>query len=178
MLSAYTNKALDNIIVKTIEKYPEIKIVRLGKPESIGNSEVLRHSLENLCQVEVQYPSGEKHMVIDPLKVRLILENAEVIAATTTTAGTILLQNSRFDYVILDEAAQITEPSALIPLVKSEKFVLVGDHMQLPPISSIAPSTVPDECSPYMDKLHFSSDRGLNLSIFERLIQNYSKAPI
>jgi DNA replication ATP-dependent helicase Dna2 len=39
-----------------------------------------------------------------------------------------------FDYCIVDEASQITLPTCLGPLRFSEKFVLVGDHNQLPPL--------------------------------------------
>ena len=80
------------------------------------------------------FESGAKQTVIDPLKVRLVLEAADVIATTTTSAANVLLENMTFDTVILDEAAQIIEPSALIALTKGDRVILVGDHMQLPPI--------------------------------------------
>lgn len=40
----------------------------------------------------------------------------------------------KFDYCIVDEASQITLPTCLGPLRSADKFVLVGDHFQLPPI--------------------------------------------
>lgn len=40
----------------------------------------------------------------------------------------------RFDYCIVDEASQITLPTCVGPLRMADKFVLVGDHYQLPPI--------------------------------------------
>ncbi len=39
-----------------------------------------------------------------------------------------------FDCVIVDEAAKATFPELLVPLVRTKKVVLVGDHLQLPPI--------------------------------------------
>ena len=39
-----------------------------------------------------------------------------------------------FDYVIVDEAAKATYPELLVPLVRAKKVILVGDHLQLPPI--------------------------------------------
>jgi DNA replication ATP-dependent helicase Dna2 len=39
-----------------------------------------------------------------------------------------------FDVVIVDEASQLTEPLILGPLCLAKRFVLVGDHLQLPPI--------------------------------------------
>lgn len=34
----------------------------------------------------------------------------------------------------MDEAAQASLPSALIPISKVNRFVLIGDHFQLPPV--------------------------------------------
>ena len=41
-----------------------------------------------------------------------------------------------FDVAIVDEATQISEPMTLAPLRLARRFVLVGDHRQLPPIVS------------------------------------------
>ena len=41
---------------------------------------------------------------------------------------------ARFDVCIVDEAGQITLPATLGPLLLAERFVLVGDHLQLPPL--------------------------------------------
>ena len=42
--------------------------------------------------------------------------------------------NELFDAVIIDEAAQCVEPACLIPFrFKARRYVLVGDHCQLPP---------------------------------------------
>lgn len=48
-----------------------------------------------------------------------------------------LFSRRRFDYCIVDEASQITLPTCLGPLRYAEKFVLVGDHFQLPPLVRI-----------------------------------------
>lgn len=40
----------------------------------------------------------------------------------------------RFDFCIVDEASQISQPICLGPLFYANRFVLVGDHQQLPPI--------------------------------------------
>ena len=45
-----------------------------------------------------------------------------------------LFSRRRFDYCIVDEASQITLPTCLGPLRFADKFVLVGDHYQLPPL--------------------------------------------
>ncbi|WP_025270691.1 IGHMBP2 family helicase [Hippea sp. KM1] len=61
------------------------------------------------------------------------LKDAEVIFTTNSGAGSEFLEDFKFDMLFLDEAAQCIEPSALIPMVKSRRVVMAGDHKQLPP---------------------------------------------
>ena len=61
---------------------------------------------------------------------REVVEEAEVVLATNSTAFTVDVE---FDVAVIDEATQSTIPSVLIPINKAEKFVLAGDHKQLPP---------------------------------------------
>ncbi|RPD72239.1 hypothetical protein L226DRAFT_467312, partial [Lentinus tigrinus ALCF2SS1-7] len=62
------------------------------------------------------------------------VKEARIVFTTCSGAGLGILRNVDFDTVLIDEASQITEPCALIPLVKGcERAVLVGDHVQLRP---------------------------------------------
>ena len=45
-----------------------------------------------------------------------------------------LFQKRSFDYCIIDEASQVTQPVCIGPMRFANVFVLVGDHYQLPPI--------------------------------------------
>ena len=45
-----------------------------------------------------------------------------------------IFNKRKFDYCIVDEASQITLPACLGPLRYADRFVLVGDHYQLPPL--------------------------------------------
>ncbi len=85
-----------------------------------------------------------------------ILDQAAVVCTTNSSAGSDVLQDFRFDVVIVDEATQSVEPSCLIPMVKGQKFIMAGDHQQLPP-------TV----------LNQEAKQALQVSLFERLINNY-----
>ena len=40
----------------------------------------------------------------------------------------------RFDVCIVDEASQVLQPACLGPLFNADRFVLVGDPQQLPPV--------------------------------------------
>ncbi len=66
--------------------------------------------------------------------VKDIISRASVVAATNSTCGSDLMMYSHFDYNIVDEASQASMPSTLIPIQKADRFVLIGDHYQLPPV--------------------------------------------
>ncbi|KAJ6508793.1 SEN1 N terminal-domain-containing protein [Mycena sanguinolenta] len=63
-----------------------------------------------------------------------VLQNSHVICATLSGSGSDILQDLEIEMVIIDEASQAIELSALIPLKYQPKHtVLVGDPQQLPP---------------------------------------------
>lgn len=62
-----------------------------------------------------------------------LLDSATVICSTLTGLNGDLLGDREFDLVVIDEAAQSTEPACWIPLLRSRRLVLAGDHCQLPP---------------------------------------------
>ena len=86
-----------------------------------------------------------------------LLESAEVICSTNSTAGSELLSDHDFELIVIDEATQSTEPASLIPFIKGDKVVLIGDHKQLPP-------TILSQKA---------SEQGLSKSMFERLYEIY-----
>lgn len=84
-----------------------------------------------------------------------ILRDQDVICATTIAAGGDFLSRFKFQGILIDEVAQATEVSTLVPIVLrgAKQLVLVGDHCQLPP------SVLSRE----------AELRGLSLSIYKRL---------
>ena len=86
-----------------------------------------------------------------------LLDEADVICTTNITAGSELLEEREFDLSVIDEATQATQPASLIPYLKAEKTILIGDHKQLPP------TVVNQE----------AAEKGLRISLFEKLIEVY-----
>jgi AAA domain len=65
-----------------------------------------------------------------------LIRYADVVGATCIgAASSKYLGNVPFGLAIIDEAGQITAPNLLVPLVRAERAVLVGDHVQLPPFA-------------------------------------------
>jgi superfamily I DNA and/or RNA helicase len=89
--------------------------------------------------------------------VERVLDEADVICATTTGLDPFVLGSRRFSLVVLDEAGQCTEPNAWIPLLRADKLVCGGDHCQLPPtVLSLD-----------------AAQKGLNISLMERLVHQH-----
>ena len=84
-----------------------------------------------------------------------VLERAQVVLATLTGVESNALCERRFDLAVIDEATQAVEPAAYLALLKADRAVLAGDHLQLPP-------TVLSEAAQW---------GGLAISLFERLAQ-------
>ena len=62
------------------------------------------------------------------------LARAQVVGATCVGFGAIRgIQVVPFDLCIIDEASRATAPELFIPMVRSARYVLVGDDRQLPP---------------------------------------------
>ncbi|RAP51813.1 MAG: AAA family ATPase [Methanosphaera sp. rholeuAM270] len=87
--------------------------------------------------------------------VREIVDESDVIVSTNSSAALESIANTKFDVAIVDEASQATIPSVLIPVAKAHRFILAGDHRQLPPT--------------------ILSDRAYELeeTLFESLIEGY-----
>ena len=61
-----------------------------------------------------------------------ILKDARVVCATTTFDDSVL-DDLRFDVLVIDEACQSVEPGCWVPLRRADRVILAGDHLQLPP---------------------------------------------
>ena len=88
-----------------------------------------------------------------------LLDSAHIVCATLTGLNEDLLGDRQFDLAVIDEAAQSTEPPCWIPVLRSRRLVLAGDHCQLPPtlISSEA------------------KRQGFGVSLMEKLVKRHGE---
>ncbi len=82
-----------------------------------------------------------------------VLSRAPVVLATLTGLDAPPLAGRRFALAVVDEATQAVEPAALLALLRADRAVLAGDHLQLPPTVLSAEAQA----------------GGLGTSLFERL---------
>ncbi|KAJ3680646.1 hypothetical protein LUZ60_016924 [Juncus effusus] len=118
LLTSYTNSAVDNLLLKL--KSQNIDFIRIGRDEAV-HDEIKDHCF-----------SAMDAKSLNEIKHRM--ESVKVVGVTCFGINHPLLTNKKFDVCICDEAGQITLPVSLGPLMLASKFVLVGDHYQLPPL--------------------------------------------
>jgi len=117
LLTAFTNRAVDNAL-EALEEQGFEDFVRVGTETGV------RPDMRDSRLKE----RG------DPQELASELREASVVAATTASCGSSVMRQSEFDVALVDEAGQLTEPGVLSALNLAERFVLVGDHQQLPPV--------------------------------------------
>lgn len=110
-------------------------------PEQEREFDLLKRKKQQLSnKIDLARDSGDvvaRDAEINRRKIQQeVLDNAHVLCATLSGSGHEMFQNLNieFETVIIDEAAQSIELSALIPLKYGcSKCILVGDPKQLPP---------------------------------------------
>lgn len=119
LLTSYTHTAVDNILLKIRDD--KIGILRLGASAKIHPE--VREFATLAAEPKDSVEELEQSWMDPP-----------VVATTCLTINHPLFSRRVFDYCIVDEASQITLPVCLGPIRMSQKFILVGDHYQLPPL--------------------------------------------
>jgi superfamily I DNA and/or RNA helicase len=86
-------------------------------------------------QTEVPTMSVSDEEPVSPEDLTNVMGAARIVGVTALTIPrSALLANQHFDVVIVDEAGQISQPAVLGALMAADNFILVGDHLQLPPL--------------------------------------------
>jgi DNA replication ATP-dependent helicase Dna2 len=148
LLSAFTNRAVDNAI-EALEEQDFTDVVRVGTESGVR---------EDMQSYRLQTAG-------DPQACASELREADVVAATTASCGSRVMREQSFDVAVVDEAGQLTEPGTLAATTLAGRFVLVGDHHQLPPVVR-ATEAGDDSCA------------DLTRSLFERLADAYPDASV
>lgn len=93
--------------------------------------------MQSMAQwIEYNQQIDEAHSEIKRMEHRMIkniIDESDVILATNSSSALEAISKTKFDVAVIDEASQATIPSILIPIAKAHRFILAGDHKQLPP---------------------------------------------
>lgn len=141
LLSAFTNRAVDNAL-EALRDQGFDEVLRVGTKTGV------RADMQDVRLVQRGDPNAKAAE----------LRDAPVVAATTAACGSRVMRECEFDVALVDEASQLTEPGTHAAINLADRFVLVGDHEQLPPV--------------------VRAENDLQTSLFQRLIEAYPDASV
>lgn len=148
LICSWMNVAIDNILSKLLES------------NQLNNNEIARIG-------------GGAYKVSKDVQIILVNgthfskeHEINVVGSTLASAYSArnLIDNKLFDVVIVDEAGASTVPQTLLALGLGRKFILVGDHYQLPPILQVTS----EKCGVTDDNI-----KDIKLSLFEKMIKRW-----
>lgn len=159
LLLAYTNRAVDEIC-ESIERIgPELRDQYLRIGSRYSTAPAFR---DQLLRSKTQRIKSRKEL-------RELIDRQRIFVSTVSSivGKSELLQLKTFQTVIIDEASQILEPMLVGLLPHFARFILIGDHKQLPAVvtQDTGSSTVKDS------SLQQIGLNNLRNSLFERLFK-------
>lgn len=182
LLLAYTNRAVDELcetVNNAIINFDDINDSKVNYGSSdrnfvrIGNelscSEKHKHNLlNNIIESEAKRleQDGDK---FSRESIKAVLSEHRVYISTISSISSKadIFKLKKFDVVIVDEASQILEPQIVGILPKCSKFILIGDHKQLPAIVL----QNPESSKTNNESLAAIGLKNRKNSLFERLYQ-------
>ncbi len=166
LLLSYTNRAVDEICSKLSEE--RIDYLRIGGTFSCSDE-----FRSNLLSTRVEQSEN-----LEALRNTLLQTKVFVGTTTALNSNIALFQLKQFTLAVIDEASQILEPH-LIGLLSAQKdglpairkFVLIGDHKQLPAVVQQT-EDVSQVQDALLNGIYLTDCR---LSLFERLLRRYAR---
>jgi hypothetical protein len=155
LVTCPTNVALDALLIAVME-LGVTDFIRVAQRSHVSDAfwQAVRRAgsprilLGDLCALDMDFRAF-----------RNLARAKKMVGATAyQCAAHPFFLRQKFDRVIVDEAGQLDEPSTLAPLSLARKFVLGGDHLQLPPVVQARQSQSPTKDEYCLDQ-----------SLFERL---------
>ncbi|GAA5814691.1 hypothetical protein MFLAVUS_008190 [Mucor flavus] len=184
-----SNVSVDNLMIRYLEH--DNNAIRIGHPARVSQ-EVIDRTLEVLCSgkntrkdpSQVRSSKKEKAELIKRLssvankriptkEIKKQINKPGVIFSTLNGSGSAKMRHEKFDVVIIDEAAQATEPDCWIAIKKANKVILAGDHWQLPPTVK----TFTEEKKKSNKKLvGLTCDNDLTYTLYDRMRAMYGNS--
>lgn len=120
LVTSNTHSAVDNVL-KRLLPYG-LKFMRLGSASRIDPAlkDFTEESFTENCST--------------PEQLAAVYDSFKIVGVTCLGAAHSMLVQRTFDFCIVDEATQVFQSAVIRPLLSSEKFVLIGDPDQLPPV--------------------------------------------
>jgi len=155
MVAAPSNAAVDWISEQLMRR--GVNVLRVGNPLRMSDA-TLECSYERRFAAHPDYPelwnirrtlhqphthSRENKTRLDKLRSRAteleirihtdLFDQARVVSCTLIGSAYRILERRHFGTLFIDEAAQALQPACWAAILKADRVILSGDHMQLPP---------------------------------------------
>jgi DNA replication ATP-dependent helicase Dna2 len=181
LLLAYTNRAVDELCEAVYYGLKELGVFKIDKNERyfvrIGGElscssdfrgNLLNSLIENKAvELETKGERFSRESIIE-----LLASHRIYISTVASISGkTDLFKLKHFDITIIDEASQILEPQIIGILPFCSKFIMVGDHKQLPAIVLQDPKSSKTN-NPLLESIGLENRKN---SLFERLYNHCEK---
>lgn len=164
LVACPTNVALDRLLLAVVDQGVR-EFLRVGSRSNVSRE--FQQAVERLGNPAVLLPDLAA-AAGDFRAFRQHVSEVKLIGATAyQCAAHPLFLRRRFDRVIVDEAGQLDEPATLGPLALAPRFVLGGDHLQLPPVVKGKNDSCEGHGAPALEQ-----------SLFERLYESSPKCRI
>ncbi len=164
LLLAYTNRAVDEICeaIDEIQTETPVDYIRIGSRFAVSPKFSNR-----LLEEKIKQFTSRKQL-------KQLLTKCRIFTATIASiqGKKDLFYLKKFDTVIIDEASQILESQLAGLLCRFKRFILIGDHMQLPAVSA----QTSEEAEVFTENLKHAGITNLNMSLFERLLKQAMNA--
>ncbi|RUS87677.1 hypothetical protein EGW08_004518 [Elysia chlorotica] len=127
-LDAIVSAAEESDIVRDVRTDIQKTLTKMKKARGSGERKALRDELKHLRK---EVSQREERATAE------VLSRAQVVLSTLTTAsvdGPLKhMADKAFDLVVIDECSQALEAACWIGLLRGQRCILAGDHLQLPP---------------------------------------------
>lgn len=178
LLCSHTHSAVDNVLLKLLS-FGFSSFARIGRAKNITDARIKPYLVDTYGAKSVE-------------EIEKAFDTPSVIASTClSVTHPVFSRVTAFDLVVVDEASQILQPICIGPLLFAKpKFVLVGDHHQLPPLLRAKRSSlIEDEAngstdasgnSPPRKRPRFTGESfdKQNVSLFRRLNDKHPDAVV
>lgn len=170
LLLAYTNRAVDELcesINTAINDQIQQKFIRIGN--ELSTSPEFHQNLLNTIIQQKDAELESKKEKFSRKTIQEIIHNQRIFVSTVASISSKsdILSLKKFDTIIIDEASQILEPQIIGILPKAERFIMIGDHKQLPAIVLQNPELAKTN-NPLLEEIGLMNRKN---SIFERLYE-------
>lgn len=116
LLTSFTHRAIDNCLEAIVKARPDLEKITVKVSASPPQAEL--PWVRNFEDSPLAHPDTGPYLV-----------------GATPFAHETRLGHRDFDWVIVDEASQVTRPLAVMAMLAADRWIFAGDHKQLPPVT-------------------------------------------